>query len=75
MLFIAYKTLDCLMLEEGVKRKVERSSRVPFFFRKHLIDGRFISSIGFRPMLSTSARILLERKNTFVTILWSASWH
>lgn len=51
MLFIAYKTLDCLMLEEGVKRRIERSSWVPFF-RKRLIDRRFISSIGFRPMLS-----------------------
>ena len=51
MLFIAYKTLDCLMLEEGVKRRGERSSWVPFF-RKRLIDRRFISSIGFRPMLS-----------------------
>ena len=51
MLFIAYKTLDCLMLEEGVKRRVERLSWVPFF-RKRLIDRRFILSIGFRPMLS-----------------------
>ena len=51
MLFIAYKTFDCLKLEEGVKRRIDRSSWVPFF-RKRLIDRRFISSIGFRPMLS-----------------------